>query len=33
VVEVLVDHHGPTDGPARDPVLREILLPDDPETN
>jgi bifunctional non-homologous end joining protein LigD len=28
VVEVLVDHRGPTDGPARDPVLREISLPD-----
>ena len=28
VIEVLVDLHGPTDGPARDPVLREISLPD-----
>jgi bifunctional non-homologous end joining protein LigD len=32
VVEVIVDHHGPTDGPARDPVLREILLRDDDDS-
>ena len=28
VIEVIVDLHGPPDGPARDAILREISLPD-----
>jgi hypothetical protein len=28
VIEAIVDLHGPTEGPARDAILREISWPD-----